>query len=60
MPAYDRLPAAVRRRLAASAFNLCAACVDIEVREATPRPALANYFTVIERIERELRRTERR
>lgn len=40
MPAFDRLPAAVRRRLAASRFNICPACMDIEVHAAASRPTI--------------------
>ena len=52
---YDKLPPAVRRRLAESPFNLCPACVDIEARRVARRPNLNTYVTVIEAIERELR-----
>jgi hypothetical protein len=55
MPDYDRLPPAVRLRLAESPFNLCAACVSIEVYRIARRPNLNTYLTVIEAIERELR-----
>ena len=57
---YDRLPRAVRQRLAASPFNICAACLDIEVkeqarqrRESNPTPAA--YLVAIAQIERKLR-----
>jgi len=48
---YDRFPGAVRRRLAASPFNICPACMDEEARrEAHQRgetkPSIATYFTV--------------
>ena len=57
---YDRFPGAVRRRLAASPFNICPACMDEEARrEAHQRgetkPSIATYFTVIVQIERKLR-----
>jgi len=56
MPNYDRLPSAVRHRLAESPFNLCAACVDIEAhRVARRRPSLNTYFAVIRAIEEKLR-----
>jgi len=57
---YDRFPGAVRRRLAASPFDICPACMDEEVRrEAHQRgetkPSITTYFTVIAQIERKLR-----
>jgi len=57
---YDRFPGAVRRRLAASPFNIFPACMDEEARrEAHQRgktkPSIATYFTVIAQIERKLR-----
>jgi hypothetical protein len=55
MPDYDSLPAAVRQRLAKSPFNICAACLDIEVREQTRRPTAAAYLAAIAQIERKLR-----
>jgi len=56
MPNYDRLPPAVRRRLAESPFNLCAACVDIEAhRAARSKPSLNTYFAVIRALEGKLR-----
>jgi hypothetical protein len=48
-------PPAVRLRLAESPFNLCAACVSIEVYRIARRPNLNTYLTVIEAIERKLR-----
>jgi hypothetical protein len=56
---FDKLPKAVRRRLAESAFNICSACLYEETHKIVGRPTLANYFSMIERIERELRKTER-
>ena len=57
---YDHIPRAVRQRLAASPFNICAACLDIEVkeqarqrRESNPTPAA--YLVAIAQIERKLR-----
>ena len=60
MPDYDSLPAVVRQRLAKSPFNICAACLDIEVREQTRRrretnPTTAAYLVTIAQIERKLR-----
>ena len=55
MPDYDSLPAVVRQRLAKSPFNICAACLDIEVREQTRRPTAAAYLAAIAQIERKLR-----
>jgi hypothetical protein len=59
MHSYDGLPPAVRRRLAESPFNICAACMGIEAHKATPKrkerkPSIATYFAVIERIEQQL------
>jgi hypothetical protein len=52
---YDRLPSAVRKRLAASSFNICPACLDIEVRAQVRRPDVNAYFAVIAQIERKLK-----
>jgi hypothetical protein len=57
---YDWLPRAVRQRLAASPFNICAACLDIEVKEQAQRrreanPTTAAYLVAIAQIERKLR-----
>jgi hypothetical protein len=59
--AYDKLPPPVRRRLAESAFNICAACTDIEARSVAAarglrQPTLRIYLDVIRAIERELAR----
>jgi hypothetical protein len=52
---YDKLPAAVRRRLARSKYNICAACMDIEAHSiAGGTPSIADYFDVIDAIEDEL------
>jgi hypothetical protein len=56
---FDRLPAAVRRRLASSRFNLCAACTAEEAERAAAAqrlrwPTIAIYLDVIEAIERKL------
>jgi hypothetical protein len=55
MPNYDKLPPAVRRRLAESPFNVCAACMDIEAHRIAQRPSLNTYLAVIEAIEEKLR-----
>jgi hypothetical protein len=53
MHCYDPLPPAVRRRLAESTFNICPACLDIDVRKtACGRPTVATYIKAIEKIER--------
>jgi hypothetical protein len=57
MGSFDRLPPIVRRRLAQSPFNICAACMDIEAHRAAPHPTVEVYFAVIEAIERRLRPT---
>lgn len=51
---YDKLPSAVRKRLAESAYNICAACLTEEAQKMAPHPGIATYFAVIERIERQL------
>ena len=51
---FDRLPPAVRHRLAESRFNICPACMEEEARRALGRPSVATYFAVIERIEQQL------
>jgi hypothetical protein len=51
---YDRLPPAVRRRLAESDFNICPACMDEEAHRAARHPTVATYFAVIKSIERKL------
>jgi hypothetical protein len=51
---YDQLPRAVRQRLASSVFNICPACLDIEVRVRARRPSVDAYFAVIADIERKL------
>ena len=55
---FDRLPPAVRRRLAESRFNICPACMDEEARMAASKPSVAVYFAVIESIEKKLGATE--
>jgi hypothetical protein len=62
---YDRLPPPVRRRLRESAFNLCAACLDIEARKEAAarglrRPTIGTYFDLIAAIERELNKPPRK
>ena len=49
---YDRQPAAVRERLAASRFNICPACLKEEVRRLKGEHTVALYFKVIDAIER--------
>jgi hypothetical protein len=63
MPSYDHLPSPVRRRLAESRFNICAACLDIDAHTAASKrgqrkPTVATYFAVIDAIERELEQNE--
>ena len=53
---FDRFPSAVRRRLANSPFNICAACMDIEAHRLAARPTVATYFSVIAAIEQKLAR----
>ena len=58
---FDRLPAAVRRRLAASHYNICAACMsedaeDVAHRRGLKRPDVGIYCEVITAIERQLDR----
>jgi hypothetical protein len=54
---FDRLPPAVRRRLAESNFNICPACMDEEARRTgRGHPTVATYFAVIETIEKKLRK----
>jgi hypothetical protein len=59
MHSYDALPSAVRHRLASSPFNICAACMGIEVSRMARKPTLAVYFAVIAAIEKELAPYER-
>ena len=56
---FDRLPPAVRRRLAESDFNICPACMDEEARRVAMasglrKPTIDIYFDVIEAIEDQL------
>ena len=55
---FDRLPAAVRHRLADSAFNICPACLREEARRIEHKPSIATYIAVIAAIEQELREGE--
>jgi hypothetical protein len=62
---FDRLPAAVRRRLANSHHNICAACMAEEAQAAATvrglqRPTIATYLAVIAAIERQLDKDEAR
>jgi len=52
---YDQLPRAVRQRLASSPFNICAACLVLTVRGQARSPTVADYFAMIEVIEKKLR-----
>jgi hypothetical protein len=51
---HDRLPAAVRRRLAVSHHNVCAACLTIEAERREPRPSVATLIRVLVEIECQL------
>jgi hypothetical protein len=51
---FDRLPTAVRRRLAESRHNVCAACLTEEAARREPRPTVATYIRVLVEIERAL------
>jgi hypothetical protein len=56
---FDRLPAAVRRRLAESPFNLCAACLTEEAEyvaaaQRLKQPTISVYLDVIDMIEQKL------
>ena len=60
---YDRLPPPVRRRLADSRHNICAACMTEEARAAATaqglrRPSIAIFFAAIAAIERQLDRDD--
>ena len=54
MPDFDSLPPVVRRRLAESRHNICAACMEIEAHKITRSPTARIFIEVIEAIEREL------
>jgi hypothetical protein len=58
MPDFDRLPSVVRRRLAESRHNICAACMAIEADAIAQRRSMDAsvkiYFEVIAAIERQL------
>jgi hypothetical protein len=51
---HDQLPTPVRRRLAASHHNVCAACLTIEAERREPRPSVATFICVLVEIERQL------
>jgi hypothetical protein len=56
---FDRLPLAVRQRLASSRFNICAACMSQEAKRAAAarglrRPTIGIYNDVITAIERKV------
>ena len=53
---YDRLPPAVRRRLAESPFNICAACLEGEAQQrGEGKPSVATYLATIRDVERKLK-----
>jgi len=57
---FDWFPSVVRRRLAASAFNICPACMDKEAHAAArqrkeTKPSEGTYLLVIKTIERKLK-----
>ena len=54
MPDFDSLPPVVRRRLAESRHNICAACMEIEARKIARSPTTRIFIEVIEATEREL------
>ena len=56
----DQLPAAVRRRLANSRYNICPTRITNDARHNSKTPNIAVYFRVIEAIEDALDRAERR
>jgi hypothetical protein len=56
---FDRLPAAVRRRLAGARHNVCPACMSEEAMRAAKarglgRPTISIYLATIAAIERQL------
>jgi hypothetical protein len=51
---HDQLPAPIRRRLAVSHHNVCAACLTIEAERREPRPSVATFIRVLIEIERQL------
>jgi hypothetical protein len=56
---YDELPPVVRRRLAGSEFNICAACLTCEAEEVAAAqrlrtPTVGIYLALIARIEQQL------
>jgi hypothetical protein len=51
---FDRLSPTVRRRLAESAHNICAACLTLQARRTASKPSAADYFRLIESIEKKL------
>jgi hypothetical protein len=51
---FDRLPASVRRRLAESRHNVCAACLTEEAERQEPRPSVATFIRVLVEIELQL------
>ena len=60
---FDHLPAAVRRRLANSHHNICAACMSEDAEEVAQargleRPSVGIYLEVIASIESQLDRDQ--
>jgi hypothetical protein len=51
---HDRLPAPIRRRLAGSRHNICAACLTIEAERRETRPSISTFLSVLVEIERQL------
>ena len=51
---FDRLPALVRRRLAESRYNVCAACLTEEAERREPKPSVAAFIRALVEIERQL------
>jgi hypothetical protein len=54
MDCHDRLPAAVRRRLAESRHNICAASLTIEAKRRVATPMIATFLRVLAEIEHQL------
>ena len=54
MDCHDRVPAAVRRRLAESKHNICAACLTIEAKRRAATPSIATFLRVLAEIEHQI------
>jgi hypothetical protein len=54
MDYHDRLPAAVRRRLAESRHNICAACLTLEAKRRAATPNIATFLRVLAEIEHQI------